>query len=306
MAGIKRNIQEMYNGNSNANTNTNGHNHSSLIHSNETTNVNDAKKTRLDNNKQAEASRVVHLRNIPTQLTENEIIYLGLAFGPIKNVLFLRSKSQAFLEFERLDDSQQMCTHFQTTQATFSGKKIFVQFSNHAELNTDPSNSNNLMAQTALAEAGSLHKASRVGGKNTVLRATILNMIYPVTLDVLQQIFSKFGPVLKCITFNKNDKFQVLIQMFTSQAAQNARQALNNQNIYNGCCTLQIEFSKLITLEVRFNNDKSRDYTNMLLPTGNDGQQMGVNEQQGGVGGGGGNQFGHFNNQSIIGNPPNM
>ena len=307
MAGIKRNIQEMYNGN--ASNTTNGHNHSSsssstLVHSNEATNVNDAKKTRLDNNKQAEASRVVHLRNIPTQLTENEIIYLGLAFGPIKNVLFLRSKSQAFLEFERLDDSQQMCSHFQTTQATFSGKKIFVQFSNHAELNTDPSNSNNLMAQTALAEAGSLHKASRVGGKNTVLRATILNMMYPVTLDVLQQIFSKFGPVLKCITFNKNDKFQVLIQMFTSQAAQNARQALNNQNIYNGCCTLQIEFSKLITLEVRFNNDKSRDYTNMLLPTGNDGQQMGGNEQQGG--GGGGNQFGQFNNQSIIGNPPNM
>ena len=322
MAGVKRNIQEMYNGNNNnsnnnnSNSNTNGSSsHHTLAHSNESppsssnnttnntnsnNNNNDAKKTRLDHNKQSEASRVVHLRNIPTQLTENEIIYLGLAFGPIKNVLFLRSKNQAFLEFERLEDSQQMCSHFQTTQATFGGKKIFVQFSNHAELNTDPSNSNNLMAQTALAEACSLHKASRVGGKNTVLRASILNMIYPVTLDVLQQIFSKFGPVLKCITFNKNEKFQVLIQMHTSTAAQNAKLALHNQNIYNGCCTLQIDFSKLTTLEVRFNNDKSRDYTNMLLPTGNDGQQSNEQsqQQQGG-------QFGQYH-QSIIGNPPSM
>ena len=139
-----------------------------------------------------------------------------------------------------------------------------------------------------------------MGGKNTVLRATILNMMYPVTLDVLHQIFSKFGAVLKIITFNKNDKFQVLIQLKDAMSAQNAKMSLNNQNIYNGCCTLQIDFSKLTTLKVRFNNDKSRDYTNMLLPTGNDGQQMGANEQQGG-----GNQFGQFN-QSIIGNPPNM
>jgi len=315
MAAVKRNIQEMYNGNTNGSSNNNNNN-TSLAHSNDntsnqsnnnnnnnnngpsSTNINDAKKTRLDHNKQAEASRVVHLRNIPGQLTENEIIFLGLSFGAVKNVLFLRSKNQAFLEFERLDDAQQMTQHFQSTQATFGGKKIFAQYSNHQELNTDPSNSNNLMAQTALAEASSLHKASRLGGKNTVLRAAIMNMIYPVTLDVLQQIFSKFGPVLKCITFKKNDTFQVLIQMHTSAAAQNAKAALNNQNIYNGCCTLQIDFSKLTTLEVRFNNDKSRDYTNMLLPTGTDGQQ----QQESQFGGGGGGQF----HQSIIGNPPNM
>ena len=43
-------------------------------------------------------------------------------------------------------------------------------------------------------------------------------------------------------------------------------QSLNGQNIYNGCCTLQIEFSKLLALNVKYNNDKSRDYTNPTLP----------------------------------------
>jgi polypyrimidine tract-binding protein 1 len=291
MAGIKRNIQEMYNshtnGNNNqtngnmmsSNNNTNGSNQMNIDMNNEnsTTNQNEAKKTRLDNQNKQEPSRVVHLRNIPHQLTENEIIFLGLSFGNIKNVLFLRSKNQAFLEFEQLQDAQQMILHFNNSSTTFSGKKIFVQYSNHQELNTDPSNSNNLVAQAALNEAVQLHKAAKMGGKNTVLRATILNMIYPVTLDVLHQIFSKFGNVLKIITFNKNDKFQVLIQIKDPMSAQNAKLSLHNQNIYNGCCTLQIDFSKLTTLEVRFNNDKSRDYTNLLLPTG-DGSSGGNNQ----------------------------
>ena len=45
-------------------------------------------------------------------------------------------------------------------------------------------------------------------------------------------------------------------------------QSLNGQNIYNGCCTLRIDFSKLPSLNVKYNNDKSRDYTNPNLPTG--------------------------------------
>lgn len=44
------------------------------------------------------------------------------------------------------------------------------------------------------------------GGTNHVLRVVIENMIYPVTLDVLNTIFSKFGVVLKIITFTKNSK----------------------------------------------------------------------------------------------------
>jgi len=45
-------------------------------------------------------------------------------------------------------------------------------------------------------------------------------------------------------------------------------QSLNGQNIYNGCCTLRIDFSKLQELNVKFNSDKSWDYTNPNLPSG--------------------------------------
>lgn len=63
-------------------------------------------------------------------------------------------------------------------------------------------------------------------------------------------------------------------------------QTLDGQNIYNGCCTLRIEYSKLSSLNVRYNNDKSRDYTNPNLPTGENNAAELVFGQQNGVLGG--------------------
>lgn len=49
---------------------------------------------------------------------------------------------------------------------------------------------------------------------------------------------------------------------------------LDGQNIYNGCCTLRIDNSKLTALNVKYNNDKSRDFTNPSLPPGEPGSEM--------------------------------
>lgn len=43
-------------------------------------------------------------------------------------------------------------------------------------------------------------------------------------------------------------------------------QALDGRNIYNACCTLHIDFSKLTSLKVKYNNEKSRDFTRFDLP----------------------------------------
>ncbi|PIC45841.1 hypothetical protein B9Z55_005728 [Caenorhabditis nigoni] len=103
---------------------------------------------------------------------------------------------------------------------------------------------------------------------NSVLRTIIENMMFPVSLEVLHQLFARYGKVLRIITFNKNNTFQALIQMSEANSAQLAKQGLENQNVYNGCCTLRIDYSKLSTLNVKYNNDKSRDYTNPNLPPG--------------------------------------
>ncbi|KAH0954079.1 hypothetical protein HN011_009911, partial [Eciton burchellii] len=81
-------------------------------------------------------------------------------------------------------------------------------------------------------------------------------------------IFTRFGKVLKIVTFTKNSSFQALIQYSDMLSAQTAKFSLDGQNIYNSCCTLRIDYSKMQNLNVKYNNDKSRDYTNPNLPTG--------------------------------------
>lgn len=69
-------------------------------------------------------------------------------------------------------------------------------------------------------------------------------------------------------SYSISDTFQALVQLSEANSAQLARQSLDGQNVYNGCCCLRIDYSKLATLNVKYNNDKSRDYTNPNLPSG--------------------------------------
>ncbi|KAG8039785.1 hypothetical protein G9C98_000514 [Cotesia typhae] len=129
-------------------------------------------------------------------------------------------------------------------------------------------NSNTQVALQAAQGQNIQSPGETQGGPNTVLRVIIEHMIYPISLDILYQIFTRFGKVLKIVTFTKNSTFQALIQYSDTIAAQNAKATLDGQNIYNSCCTLRIDFSKMQSLNVKYNNDKSRDYTNPTLPTG--------------------------------------
>ncbi len=72
--------------------------------------------------------------------------------------------------------------------AMINGRQVFAQYSNHGELRTDPTNRSNQQAHVALAQATDLYETAQKGGTNCVLRVSIMNMLYPVTIDVLHQV----------------------------------------------------------------------------------------------------------------------
>ncbi|KAF5272086.1 hypothetical protein FQA39_LY01169 [Lamprigera yunnana] len=239
-------------------------------------------------------SRVIHIRNIPNDVTEAEIIHLGIPFGRVTNVLVLKGKNQAFLEMADEGSATAMVSYFANCMAQLRGRAVYVQYSNHKELKTDQTHSNaNASAQAALQAAQAITATQPGGGSatptppatmtngqeiqggpNTVLRVIIEHMIYPITLDILYMLFQRFGKVLKIVTFTKNNSFQALIQYPDTQSAQTAKQSLDGQNIYNSCCTLRIDYSKMTSLNVKYNNDKSRDFTNPTLPSGDGDNQL--------------------------------
>ncbi|CAN9506020.1 unnamed protein product [Ophioblennius macclurei] len=234
-------------------------------------NGSDSKKLRVE---EAPPSRVIHIRKLPNEASETEVIALGLPFGKVTNILTLKGKNQAFLEMGTEEAAITMVNYYSTVTPHIRNAPVFIQYSNHKELKTDATNQRTqavLQAVSAVQSPTSDVQEVLAAVSSPVLRIIIDNMFYPVTLDVLQQIFSKFGTVMKIITFTKNNQFQALLQFSDPTNAHQAKLALDGQNIYNSCCTLRIDFSKLVNLNVKYNNDKSRDYTRPELPAG-DGQ----------------------------------
>ncbi|XP_060753931.1 polypyrimidine tract-binding protein 1a [Neoarius graeffei] len=239
-------------------------------------NGNDSKKFKGDVRSPGVPSRVVHVRKLPSDINEAEVISLGLPFGKVTNLLMLKGKNQAFLEMNTEESAQTMVNYYSSVTPVIRNHPVFMQYSNHKELKTDNS-PNQVRAQAALQAVNAVQTASvplssvdtgGSGSQSPVLRVIVENLFYPVTLEVLHQIFSKFGTVLKIITFTKNNQFQALVQYSDTMTAQHAKLSLDGQNIYNACCTLRISFSKLTNLNVKYNNDKSRDYTRPDLPMG--------------------------------------
>ncbi|CAN1235104.1 Polypyrimidine tract-binding protein homolog 3 [Linum perenne] len=215
----------------------------------------------------AEPSKVIHVRNVGHEISENDLLQLFQPFGVITKLVMLRAKNQALLQMQDVNSAISALQFYTNVQPTIRGRNVYVQFSSHQELTT--------MDQSS---------QGRGDEPNRILLVTIHHMLYPITVDVLHQVFSSYGYVEKIVTFQKSAGFQALIQYQLRQSAVSARTSLQGRNIYDGCCQLDIQFSNLEELQVNYNNDRSRDFTNPNLPS----EQKGGRSSQSGYGDGGG------------------
>ncbi|CDY47859.1 BnaCnng15550D [Brassica napus] len=198
----------------------------------------------------AESSKVIHVRNVGHEISENDLLQLFQPFGVITKLVMLRAKNQALLQMQDVSSAITALQFFTNVQPTIRGRNVYIQFSSHQELTTAEQN---------------IH--GREDEPNRILLVTVHHMLYPITVDVLHQVFSPYGFVEKIVTFQKSAGFQALIQYQAQPCAASARTSLQGRNIYDGCCQLDIQFSNLEELQVNYNNDRSRDYTNPNLPS---------------------------------------
>ncbi|KAL3841303.1 hypothetical protein ACJIZ3_025894 [Penstemon smallii] len=198
----------------------------------------------------AEPSKVIHVRNVGHEISENDLLQLFQPFGVITKLVMLRAKNQALLQMQDVPSAVNALQFYTNVQPSIRGRNVYIQFSSHQELTT--------MDQNAQA---------RGDEPNRILLVTIHHMLYPITVEVLHQVFSPHGFVEKIVTFQKSAGFQALIQYQLQQSAISARNSLQGRNIYDGCCQLDIQFSNLDELQVNYNNERSRDFTNPSLPS---------------------------------------
>ncbi|XP_015632934.1 polypyrimidine tract-binding protein homolog 1 isoform X2 [Oryza sativa Japonica Group] len=202
-------------------------------------------------------SKVLHLRNLPWECAEEELVELCNPFGRIVNTKcgVGANRNQAFVEFTDINQAISMVSYFASSSepAQIRGKTVYIQYSNRQEIVNNKS-----PGETA----------------GNVLLVTIEGVqANDVTIDVIHLVFSAFGFVHKIATFEKAAGFQALIQYTDAATASAAREALDGRSIpryllpehVTSCC-LRISFSAHKDLNIKFQSHRSRDYTNPYLP----------------------------------------
>lgn len=202
-------------------------------------------------------SKVLHLRNLPWECIEEELVELCKPFGKIVNTKCNvgANRNQAFVEFADLNQAINMVTYYASSSepAQIRGKTVYIQYSNRHEIvnNKSPGDvpGNVLLVTIEGVEAGD------------------------VSIDVIHLVFSAFGFVHKIATFEKAAGFQALIQYSDVQTASTARDSLDGRSIpryllpsHVNECYLRISYSAHTDLNIKFQSHRSRDYTNPHLP----------------------------------------
>lgn len=189
----------------------------------------------------APPSCVAFLRNLPIRVTEAEIRTLCEVFGSIAGIVILEVKHQAFVQMAELESAKSMVELYIGRPPLLRGRSIFFLYSRRAEISGET--------------------------PSKVLIVTVTNLVYPITLDVIHQVFSRCGVISKIATFTKQGQYHALVEYAEMSAAAASRASLDSQNIYTGCCMMSVRYSQLQALQVNANTEHTRDYLGIGIPS---------------------------------------
>ncbi|KAF0900109.1 hypothetical protein E2562_026837 [Oryza meyeriana var. granulata] len=202
-------------------------------------------------------SKVLHLRNMPWECTEEELVELCKPFGRVVNTMCNvgANRNQAFVEFADQNQAISMVSYYASSSepAQVRGKTVYIQYSNRQEITNN--------------------KGTGDSSGNVLL--VTFEGVQPndISIDVIHLVFSAFGFVHKIATFEKAAGFQALIQYTDAPTALEAKNSLDGRSIpryllpeHVPTCHLRITFSAHKDLNIKFQSHRSRDYTNPYLP----------------------------------------
>ena len=103
---------------------------------------------------------------------------------------------------------------------------------------------------------------------NHILLVTVFNAKFAINVEVIYKVCSIIGKIKKIVCFERMNVSQAMVEFETLETASKARSSLHGCDIYNNCCTMKVEYSKMETLQVRENNNMSWDFTDGSEPEG--------------------------------------
>merc|ERR1719309_1711437 len=88
-----------------------------------------------------------------------------------------------------------------------------------------------------------------------------MNAQFPINVQVMYKVCSIVGKVKKIVCFERMTVCQAMVEFETLESACKARTSLHGCDIYNNCCTMKVEYSKMENLYVKENGPMSWDFS---------------------------------------------
>ncbi|XP_046839506.1 heterogeneous nuclear ribonucleoprotein L-like isoform X3 [Xenia sp. Carnegie-2017] len=236
-------------------------------------------------------SRVIHCRAVADGTKETDLISVLQPFGKITYVALLPKIRQALVEFEDIDNAVSLVCFAQGNPIILLGRQMYVNFSKSQEIKRDKIPNGHYPVSVSPQSPGDQEMCGHI------LLLTIMNALYSIDVNVISQVCNPYGNVLKIVIFHKNG-LQCLVEFDSIQSAEQARMYLNGKDIYPGCCTLKVEYSRAKKLNVYKNDDETWDFTvqdkseqcvndeccstniiSQLSPTGMSGSQLPITNE---------------------------
>lgn len=211
----------------------------------------------------AQPSKVIHIRNLPFDVSDEEIRELCRPWGQVVAVKGKvgSNRNQAFVEFADLHTAMGIVGHYQgsTEQAQVRGRQVFLNFSGRERLTN--------MAATDLP--------------SPVLYLYMPDVAHDLwsrlTVDLLTTVFGAFAYVYKLVMHPSSGEGGMLawLQFVDAPTAQQVRDALQGQQIpphllnhHPQPPTMHLSFSPHTDLPITVQSHSSRDFMDPSLPWG--------------------------------------
>ncbi|SOV12388.1 polypyrimidine tract binding protein, putative [Plasmodium sp. gorilla clade G2] len=238
---------------------------------------------------------VLILKNVPEKVDEEDIISFMRPFLRNKNPEIIFDGQDIIVKLYDDELIESIYTYFNQHPTQIKGSFVKVKISKENDdnkesknehnniINNNNSNNNNsnsnyscnnnnyscynnddysLYSNHATDTSDKRYSKSNKAECSKVILVSVINLHYPVDIELIYYLFSKCGTVEKIITFSRNPVlYQALIQFDKIETAKEAIKTLHNRNIYDGCNTINIQYSFLKELVIKGNNSSSWDYT---------------------------------------------
>jgi len=218
-------------------------------------------------------SELMEFNNFPECKFQKVFLFKQPSSGGSKNSGKKKKREGylAFVEFESIEKAQMFLDKFEGQKIKIRGRTAYLKYSEKQHLELTPGGATSTSDDPLRDDPTSVSKnvANIVNTNNaTILHITFTHCDeyrYPMHVDILFNLFNKFGTLEKINIFVKNELTQSLIQFSTADEATDALKEMEGKYVFPDMelYRMNIQFSKKYRdeLSIKENNDRNRDYT---------------------------------------------